>query len=118
MNTAGIQKHHEKYLAKMDSLELPGCFGMTELGHGSNVMGIETQARYDASTGEFVLNTPSDEASKYWIGGAAQHGKVRRNLHVWKSVVNWATVCSRQQRRPQSNASFLVTANTPNSLTR
>jgi hypothetical protein len=34
----GTAKHHQKYVDKMDSLELPGCFGMTELGHGSNVM--------------------------------------------------------------------------------
>ena len=61
----------------MDNLTLPGCFGMTELGHGSNVMGIETTAEYDPSTQEFVINTPTDEASKFWIGGAAQHGKVR-----------------------------------------
>ena len=34
----GTATQHHKYFAKMDSLELPGCFGMTELGHGSNVM--------------------------------------------------------------------------------
>jgi acyl-CoA oxidase len=72
-----LQRHHEEYLPKLDDLTLPGCFGMTELGHGSNVMGIETTAVYDSVAEEFVLNTPNDEASKYWIGGAAQHGKVR-----------------------------------------
>ena len=60
----------------MDSLDLPGCFAMTELGHGSNVAGIETTAVYDEKTKEFVLNTPGNDASKYWIGGAGQHGKL------------------------------------------
>ncbi|KAJ0430644.1 putative acyl-CoA oxidase [Helianthus annuus] len=27
--------------------------------------------RYDASTGEFIINTPCESAQKYWIGGAA-----------------------------------------------
>ncbi|KAK9826635.1 hypothetical protein WJX74_007195 [Apatococcus lobatus] len=72
----GTAKHHEKYLPGLDSLELPGCFGMTELGHGSNVLGIETQAVFDKDTGEFVIHTPTDTASKFWIGGSAQHGKV------------------------------------------
>jgi acyl-CoA oxidase len=31
---------------------------------------------YDPATSEFVINTPSNEASKFWIGGAGQHGKV------------------------------------------
>ena len=39
----GTKKHHDEYFPRLDSLDLPGCFGMTELGHGSNVMGIETQ---------------------------------------------------------------------------
>ncbi|CAN6595299.1 acyl-coenzyme A oxidase 2 [Trichomonascus vanleenenianus] len=48
-----------------------GCFSMTELGHGSNVAGLETTATYDKSTEEFVINTPHVGATKWWIGGAA-----------------------------------------------
>lgn len=43
----GTKKHHDELFPRLDSLDLPGCFGMTELGHGSNVMGIETQASYE-----------------------------------------------------------------------
>lgn len=43
----------------------------------SNLLqGIETQATYDAGSQQFVVNTPNHEASKFWIGGAGQHGKV------------------------------------------
>lgn len=35
-----------------------------------------SQAAYDPAAQEFILHTPHDQASKYWIGGAAQHGKV------------------------------------------
>ncbi|CAN3357376.1 acyl-coenzyme A oxidase 2 [Diutina catenulata] len=48
-----------------------GCFGMTELAHGSNVPGIETTATFDQETDEFVINTPHIGATKWWIGGAA-----------------------------------------------
>jgi alkylation response protein AidB-like acyl-CoA dehydrogenase len=34
------------------------------------------QAEYDAAAQQFILNTPDDEASKFWIGGAGQHGKI------------------------------------------
>ena len=49
-----------------------GCFGMTELAHGSNVAGLETTAHFDATTDEFVIHTPNLGATKWWIGGAAQ----------------------------------------------
>ena len=48
-----------------------GCFGMTELAHGSNVAGLETTATFDKETDEFVINTPHIGATKWWIGGAA-----------------------------------------------
>ncbi|GAA6022005.1 hypothetical protein JCM11491_005491 [Sporobolomyces phaffii] len=48
-----------------------GCFGMTELAHGSNVAGLETTSTFDSSSDEFVVHTPSVSATKWWIGGAA-----------------------------------------------
>ncbi len=72
----GTEKHHAKYLADIGSLKLPGCFAMTELGHGSNVRELLTTARYDAERDGFVINTPSDFARKEYIGNAARHGQM------------------------------------------
>lgn len=48
-----------------------GCFAMTELGHGSNVAGLETTATFDRESDTFIINTPHLRATKWWIGGAA-----------------------------------------------
>ncbi|HKL88799.1 MAG TPA: acyl-CoA dehydrogenase [Salinibacter sp.] len=72
----GTERHHEAYLEKVASLELPGCFAMTELGHGSNVRELETTAHYDPDSEEFVIDTPHDGARKEWIGNAAAHGQL------------------------------------------
>eukprot|EP00270_Netrium_digitus_P019693 TRINITY_DN782_c0_g1_i1.p1 TRINITY_DN782_c0_g1~~TRINITY_DN782_c0_g1_i1.p1 ORF type:complete len:724 (-),score=161.70 TRINITY_DN782_c0_g1_i1:168-2216(-) len=71
----GTKKHFEKYFSAIDNLDYPGCFAMTELHHGSNVQGIQTTATYDRQTDEFVINTPNEGATKWWIGNAACHGK-------------------------------------------
>lgn len=70
----GTRRHHEAYLPAAASVALPGCFAMTELGHGSNVYDIETTARYDAAAGEFVIDSPTPTARKEYIGNAACHG--------------------------------------------
>ena len=67
----GTKKHHDKYLAAIGSLELPGCFAMTETGHGSNVKGIETTATYNHKKKVFVINTPHIGAGKEYISNAA-----------------------------------------------
>jgi acyl-CoA oxidase len=72
----GTEKHHKKYLNDIGSLALPGCFAMTETGHGSNVRGIETTASFHHGNKTFVINTPSDLAQKEYIGNAACHGQM------------------------------------------
>lgn len=49
-----------------------GTYAQTELGHGSNVAGLETTADLDFATDEWVLNTPTLESTKWWPGGLAK----------------------------------------------
>lgn len=72
----GTEKHHRAYLKDIGTLKLPGCFAMTETGHGSNVRGIETTATYDHDTKSFWVDTPRPEAQKEYIGNAACHGQM------------------------------------------
>ncbi len=72
----GTEKHHKKYLKDIGTLELPGCFAMTETNHGSNVKGIETTATYDHSTKTIKIHTPHESARKEYIGNAAVHGQM------------------------------------------
>ncbi|MGF2946203.1 acyl-CoA dehydrogenase [Mycobacterium sp. Lab-001] len=68
----GTGRHHEAHVKKIISLELSGCFAMTETGHGSDVQSLETTATYDAETQEFVIDSPTPSARKDYIGGAAE----------------------------------------------
>merc|ERR1719211_788166 len=54
------------WFPKAMKFELIGCYAQTELGHGSNVRGLQTTATYDAEAEEWVLNTPSVAAVKWW----------------------------------------------------
>src|SRR3954470_15439914 len=72
----GTKGHHERYLRNAGSLDLPGCFAMTETGHGSNVQALATTATYDAQREEFVVHTPDDDARKDYIGNAARDGRM------------------------------------------
>jgi acyl-CoA oxidase len=71
----GTERHHRQYLVSIGTLQLPGCFAMTETGHGSNVRGIETTATYDHERKIFILHTPGVHAQKEFIGNAAVHGQ-------------------------------------------
>lgn len=72
----GTEKHHQKYLKDIGSLELPGCFAMTETNHGSNVRELETTATYNHQDQTFTIHTPHKNARKEYIGNAALHGQM------------------------------------------
>ncbi|MBI1768140.1 MAG: acyl-CoA dehydrogenase family protein [Bacteroidetes bacterium] len=72
----GTEKHHKKYLKDIGSLELPGCFAMTEIHHGSNVKGVETTATYNHTSKTITVHTPHANARKEFIGNAALHGQM------------------------------------------
>ena len=43
------------------------------------MQGIETIATYDKDTQEFIIETPTETAQKYWIGNAAC---MSRHIHI------------------------------------
>jgi acyl-CoA oxidase len=68
-------ERHRHLLPKIDSMDAVGCFGLTELGYGNNAVEMETTAHWDAKTDEWIINTPSAVAQKYWITNGAVHAK-------------------------------------------
>ncbi|RNE67365.1 acyl-CoA dehydrogenase family protein [Cryobacterium tepidiphilum] len=70
----GTAVHHDTLLPGIMSLEVPGAFAMTEIGHGSDVASIGTTATYDPQDQEFVIHTPFRAAWKEYIGNAAKDG--------------------------------------------
>ncbi|WP_040835183.1 acyl-CoA dehydrogenase family protein [Nocardia brevicatena] len=69
-------ERHRQCIERLISLDLLGCFAMTESGHGSDVAHLETTATYDPATEEFVVHTPTPSARKDYIGGAAEHARM------------------------------------------
>ena len=62
-----------------------GTYAQTELGHGTFIRGLETTATYDPQSEEFVLNSPTLTAFKWWPGGlgkTANYAIVMANLII------------------------------------
>lgn len=76
IQSLGTEKHHSKYLKDIGTLQLPGCFAMSETNHGSNVKGMETTATYNHKNQTFTIHTPHEKAQKEYIGNAAVHGQM------------------------------------------
>lgn len=71
------------WLPKVENWEVIGCYGQTELGHGSNVRGIECEARWNADAKDFTIHSPTLTASKWWngsLGRTANHAIVVAQL--------------------------------------
>lgn len=66
----GTPEQQKKWLDRAANCNIIGTYAQTELGHGTFVRGLETTAEYDPQTKEFVLNTPTLNAFKFWPGGS------------------------------------------------
>jgi len=82
----GNAEQQKYWLPKIWNFEITGSYAQTELGHGSNVRGLLTTAEYDKNTDEFVLNTPTLRAMKWWPGCL---GKVATHVVLYaQSIVD------------------------------
>merc|ERR1711865_652948 len=65
-------------------LNFIGCYAQTELGHGSNVRGLQTTATFNPAPagpngdGEWIMNSPTLQSAKWWSTGmySATHAAV------------------------------------------
>lgn len=76
VHNLGTDYHLQTWLPRIASLEIPGSFAMTEVGHGSDVASLETTLTYDRESDEIVVHSPSPAATKTYIGNAAEDAQM------------------------------------------
>jgi acyl-CoA oxidase len=77
------EEQMKEWMPRAESWEIIGCYGQTELGHGSNVRGIETYARWNPNTNDFTIHSPTLTAAKWWngsLGRTANHAIIVAQL--------------------------------------
>ncbi|XP_061337008.1 peroxisomal acyl-coenzyme A oxidase 1-like isoform X2 [Gastrolobium bilobum] len=80
----GTDEQQQKWLPLASKMQIIGCYAQTELGHGSNVQGLETTATFDPKTDEFIIHSPTLTSSKWWPGGL---GKVSTHAVVYGRLI-------------------------------
>ncbi|XP_064382734.1 peroxisomal acyl-coenzyme A oxidase 1-like isoform X1 [Halichondria panicea] len=81
----GTPEQQEKWLPLAKDYKIIGAYAQTELGHGTYLRGLETIATYDPSRQEFVLDSPTLTATKWWsgtLGHTATHTVVVARLII------------------------------------
>ncbi|GKC21065.1 peroxisomal acyl-coenzyme A oxidase 1-like protein, partial [Tanacetum coccineum] len=78
------EEQKKKWLPLAQSMQIIGSYAQTELGHGSNVQGLETTATFDPQMDEFVIHSPTLTSSKWWPGGV---GKVATHTIVYARLI-------------------------------
>lgn len=83
----GDDEQQKNWLPLCRDWKMIGCYAQTELGHGSNVRGLETTATFrpggSAGDGEWVIHSPTLTSGKFWpgtLGRTANHAMVIARL--------------------------------------
>ncbi|KAL9665068.1 hypothetical protein QQ045_020477 [Rhodiola kirilowii] len=84
IKSQGTEEQQAKWLPLAYKMQIIGCYAQTELGHGSNVQGLETTATYDPQTDEFIIHSPTLTSSKFWPGGL---GKISTHAVVYARLI-------------------------------
>eukprot|EP01083_Nonionella_stella_P158539 516178_1 len=79
----GTPQQIKEFAVRAAKLTIIGSYCQTELGHGSNVRGLETIATYDRSAEEFILNMPTLTSMKWWPG----MGKVATHAIIYAQLI-------------------------------
>jgi len=64
----GTDAQVAEWVPLAESGKIIGSYAQTELGHGTQVRGIETTATFDRDADEFVIHSPTLSSTKYWPG--------------------------------------------------
>ena len=80
----GTPEQHRLFLERAEKYKIIGCYAQTELGHGSNVRGLETTATWNQDDRTFTLNSPHLTSCKWWIGSL---GKVANHAVVMAQLI-------------------------------
>jgi len=78
-------EQNARWMPQIKKLRMIGSYVQTEMGHGSNVAGLETTATLDKTTDEIVIHSPTITSTKMWPGSmgiVANHAVVFARLIV------------------------------------
>lgn len=72
------------WLLRAMQCQITGAYAQTELGHGSNVRGLETTATFDHASKCFILHSPTLTSIKFWPSSmvSATHAAVYAQLWI------------------------------------
>jgi acyl-CoA oxidase len=74
LKSLGTREQYQKYITMILDKQIIGFYAGTEMGHGSDIQATETEAKYNRTTKEFTINTPSNNAVKLTTDSKAEYG--------------------------------------------
>jgi acyl-CoA oxidase len=85
IQTLGTEEQVRNLQERTLQMEIIGCYAQTEMGHGSDVQGLETTATFDKEKDQFILHSPKIASAKWWpgdLGKVANYAVVHAQLII------------------------------------